>query len=167
MLSGRNAHDSVEIGESLLALPQVQTRGIISGHFSLKVQSLSTIWLYSTLQIVRSRSGIVGQEVCAMRIVLCVIATVLAQLAIAWFVTKCFRARKKKRVGEAVSGYGDPPPQASGTGRAHPAIDTYAELAALLIALSPQAEETSLKEGGAPLDLPEPKMPGPWPGNRK
>jgi hypothetical protein len=102
-----------------------------------------------------------------MRIVLCVIATVLSQLAIAWFITKCFRARKKKRAGEAVSGCGDQPPKASGTGRARPAIDTYAELAALLIALSPEPEGTTLKAEGALSDLPEPKLPGPWPGTRK
>ena len=102
-----------------------------------------------------------------MRIALCVIATVLVQLAIAWFVTKCFRARKKKRAGEDVSGCGAPPPQASGTGRSRPAIDTYAELAALLIALSPEPEGTTLEEEGALSDLPEPKMPGPWPGTRK
>jgi hypothetical protein len=102
-----------------------------------------------------------------MIIVMCVVGTVLAQLALALFIAKCFRAGKKRRAVEAGLGAGEPPPAASGPGRPRAAIDTYAELAALLVALSPQPEGTPLKEHGALSEPPQPKLPGPWPGPRR
>ncbi len=106
-----------------------------------------------------------------MLVVICVIGTVVIQAVIALFIAKFIQAGKGPRMMEAVKEFRkshakapEPAPAPAfqpATPRA--AIDNYADLAALLEALSPTPEEkTALldPEETVPAAVVEPRLPG-------
>jgi hypothetical protein len=102
-----------------------------------------------------------------MKIVMLVLGVMVAQVAVALFIAQWIRAGKGPRIVQPVAGSSEPPHTVPGTGSAHAAIDNYADLAALLIALDPQPERAAARderESAAPsLTRPSNQL-GPWPG---
>jgi hypothetical protein len=102
-----------------------------------------------------------------MKIVMLVLGGMVAQVAVALFIAQWIRAGKGPRVVEAVRGLCEPLHAASEARPAHAAIDSYADLAALLIALDPQPEKAAAREEreeAAPSAVRASNQLGPWPG---
>ena len=102
-----------------------------------------------------------------MTIVIWVIGTVLVQSLIAVFIARFIHVGKIKNALEAGSGASGLPRAVSAVGPARAAISNYADLEALLSALSPQSEAALTKAEYASPAIFEPKLPGAWPGSRR
>lgn len=100
-----------------------------------------------------------------MTIVMWVIGTVLVQSLIAVFIGRFIHAGQVKHAIATGSRPIETPRTVSAASPAHAAISSYADLEALLIALSPQPEEALAKTEDASLATVESKQPGPWPGS--
>jgi hypothetical protein len=102
-----------------------------------------------------------------MKIVMLVLGVMAAQVAVALCIARWIRAGKWTRIVAAYKGHSEPPHNASEVGPAPAAIDNYADLAALLIALAPQPEKAAAREEreeAAPSAIRLPNQLGPWPG---
>jgi hypothetical protein len=105
-----------------------------------------------------------------MKIVMLVLGVMVAQVAVALFIARWIRAGKGPPIEETVIDPNELPETVSGALPAHAAIDNYADLAALLIALDPQPERAAAAEERVevvPSALRPANQLGPWPGARR
>jgi hypothetical protein len=102
-----------------------------------------------------------------MKIVMLVLGVMAAQAAVALFIAQWIRAGKGPPIEDGVIDPNELPDTVSGTLPAHAAIDNYADLAALLIALDPHPEKAAAREEAATPAIRPPNQLGPWPGARR
>lgn len=99
-----------------------------------------------------------------MKIVMWVLVAAFAQVAVAVFIAKCMRVGRGPSVPKPWKRSEEPRQALPEAAPARAAINSYADLSALLIALDPQPEKAAAREKEAQLAGRRPNMPGPWPG---
>ena len=105
-----------------------------------------------------------------MKIVMLVLGVMAAQVAVALFIARWIRAGKGSPIEDAVIDPNELPDTLSGARPAHAAIDDYADLTALLIALDPEPERAAARDrldAAEPAPIRPPNHLGPWPGARR
>ena len=86
-----------------------------------------------------------------MTIVMWVLGAMVAELAVTVLVVKFIRAGKERRAVGQTTSFGATSTASEPAPRLHPAVDNYAELSALLTALSPKPEEMANRIEDDPL----------------
>lgn len=102
-----------------------------------------------------------------MTIVLWVLGVAVVQVAVALFISKCICVGKGKYPIMSETGSNEPPKRGAEAPRTRAAIESYDDLAALLVALDPQPERAAAREREAQLAAQKttrrPGALGPWP----